>query len=131
MVSTNKSQSMRKAYHLFTAYDSNDTQGLDAMLLCIKSRPVLLRAHISKHNVRMDVRVEVFPTSAVILDTVLERRDGLGVARGATAPIICRTALDAIAVDIHVDELSFCALEINHIVVLQMIAAVDISYDDG
>jgi len=112
--------------HLTIAtYDGHDTQGFDSVGGGIKVRPVATFASdIAKHNVWVDISVEVVDALLVARDRILEGRDVLGVAAGTTSAIIANTPLSTVTVDVHVDELAAGALEVDDAVAGEMVTAV-------
>lgn len=94
------------------------------MLLRVKGLPARPGALVTKDNVRVDVGVEILLRRAVRLENPLERGDGLGITRRTAAAVVGGAALDAVAVNVHVDELAVLALEVDDVVVLDVVAAV-------
>jgi hypothetical protein len=82
--------------------NSHDTKGPNTIVLRIKGRPIGLGPCVPKDNIGMNIRIKVLPTRPISSDNILERCDGLGIARVFTATIISIAPLDAIAVNIQI-----------------------------
>lgn len=111
-------------YQLVVAHDGHDAQRLDAVLPRVKVCKALPAARVAKDDVRMGIGVEIALAGAVAAEGVSKGRDGLGVARGAAATVVGWAVLDAVAVDVHVDQLAVFALQVDDVVVADVVAAV-------
>lgn len=119
-----QARTLWSTYQLVTANHSHERQGLDAVVLRVESNVAGAAALVAKDDVWVNIGVQVTLALTVAADSVLERSLRLGVARASASAIISGTALDTIAVNIHVDELAVLALKIDDIVIVAMVATV-------
>lgn len=90
------------SYQLIAADHGHDAEGFDAILLGIEG---WTGAIVSKHDVGVDLGVQVGDADVVVDDSVFETRLRLGIAAAAASPVFTSAALLAIAIDIHVNKL--------------------------
>lgn len=72
----------------------------------------------------MRIGIQIALAGAVATHRVGKGCDGLRVARGTAAAVVGRAVLNAVTVNVHVDELAVFALQIDDVVVLHVVAAV-------
>lgn len=111
-----------EAYHLVTADNSNNREGLDTVLLGLEGDVAVLAAIVSKHHIGMNIGVEVIDSLAIALDSILKGSLALGIRGAVTAAVT--TTLGTIAVNVHVHQLAVLSLEVHDAVVIEVITAV-------
>jgi hypothetical protein len=115
----------KKRTHQFVpANNSHDAQRVNAICLRIKCFPPRSATAVAKDNIGMDVCVEILDAFLVSLDEILKGSDGLCVTATATAAIVGRATLPAIAVNVHVGEGATWAFDVNYAVAGEIVAAV-------
>lgn len=87
---------------------------------------MLVATIIAKSNKRMNVRIEIVPL-VITLKDFPEVSYGLVIGRFIAAPI--SIAGDTVAINIHIDEATSSALEIDNSIRLKMIATVAEVYE--
>ena len=100
-----------RSYQFVTADHGHDTERLNAILLGIERRA---RAVVSKDDVGVDLGVQVGDTDLVADDGVFEACLRLSIATAAASSIFTSAALLAVAIDVHVNELFFVAVQVDH-----------------
>jgi hypothetical protein len=118
-------------HQLAAADDGHDRQRLDAVLARVKRLPAVLGALVAEYDVWVHGGVEVVDALVVALDGGLERRDGLRVGAARAPPVVARTVLFAVAVDVHVGEAGAGTLDVNDVVVGEVVAAVGEGWEYG
>lgn len=113
-----------RAYQLVTADHSHDGKRLNAVIARVESTVARTAALVTKDNVRVDVSIQVTNTLAVATDDVLERSLRLSIARATAAAVVSLAALNAVAVNVHVDKFAIGSLEVDDVVVVLVVAAV-------
>ena len=96
----------------FVATDyGHDAERLNTMLLRIERRACVI---VSKDNVGVDLGVEIGDPNIVAGDIVLELRLGLSIATASASSVFASTALLAVAIDVHVNELFSVAVQVDN-----------------
>lgn len=72
----------------------------------------------------MSVGIKIPLSGLVRFEDPLERSNGLSIAGAATSAIVRGSALDAIAVNVHVGQLAISALDVHDVVVAQVVTTV-------
>lgn len=111
-------------YQLVVAHNSHYTQRLNTILARIKRLVALAGALVSKHDIGMYIRVEVPRVGAVAAQDIGKGRHGLHIGGGAAAAVVGGAELDAVAVNVHVGEVSLFALDVEDLVFFEAVAAV-------
>jgi len=107
----------KSTYQLIVANDSHDTQGFDSVLTRVEVGESSSGTDISKDNIGVDIGIEIIDSFAIRRDYVCKGRDALGVPGSTTAPIVFWTTLLAVAVDVHISQVTTSTLNVDNIIV--------------
>jgi hypothetical protein len=121
---TDRRRRIEETYKLVPTHNSHDTQRPHPKLLGIKRRKPPTRPGITEHHIRVDIRIQIRDALAIPPDRVGEGRDTLRIPAVAAAAVVRGTSLLSVAVDVHVDELASRSLEVEHVEVRYVVAAV-------
>lgn len=115
------------SYHFFVADYGDDTQRVYIVIKGIERGTLVLSAVVPEHGVRMDGGIEIADTHIVVLYNIPKCclvAPVWGIL-AAAAPVVLWGVLDLpIAVNVHVCEVAATAGNVDHTVVVQMIAAI-------
>lgn len=115
---------MKLAYQLVVANNSHNRERLDAVRLGVEGGVASSATLVAKDDIRVNIGIEILLAGAVAADGAGERGLALGVGGLAAAAIVGSTALDAVAVNVHVCELAILALEVDDLVVGRVVTTV-------